>query len=245
LICEHHRGKPTVHIGFAGGVLLRKLACAFAKRLRDPPPDLPGELVFHAMVAGWNVTNPVNDPNSFFVYFAGDDLNSPIKIRFVGLYGPGLYDAGEEFSIRKQRSTSEAFAAVEKLDVIVTSAGTWSCQHSALYRLYNEQSQATFESLTQAGCIGDMLWNPLAENGPIDLAAIDASVLILTLMTLDKLDDFIRRQGKHVLLLIAPCSSCGASKAPLLKTILDNDKRKRLLTHLVTDSRTAGELLRP
>jgi hypothetical protein len=79
-----------------------------------------------------------------------------------------------------------------------------------------------------------MLWRPLAEKSPITTAT---EYRALTLVELDFLPTFIS-QGKHVLLMLAPCAQCDRHKGRVLQTILG--QTQHLVTHVVVDSRSAG-----
>lgn len=244
LILEHHTGKAEVHIGWAGGRSLRRVAKAFADLLHTPPRGFPEEIVFHAMVAGWDVTNPVDDPNSFFGYFAGDDLSLGVKTRFVGLHGPGIVETQHREFVRSLIGVRPAFEAVSKIQVVVTSAGRWECGHSALFDLFKPKSPESTESASM-NCVGDMMWSPLGSDGPIEFADFGSPLETLTLMRLDELHDFITANSKQVLLVLGPCGECGEPKSEVLRTILRSASRRRLATHLVCDSRAARAVSSP
>ncbi len=226
-----------VHIGFAGGKSLRKSARHFAEMLREPREDLPKSIVFHAMVAGFNVTDPSTDPNGFFTYFAGEP---PLQVRtsFVGLLAPGIVRAADLTMLRSLQYIRDAFELAKDIDIIVTSAGGhWQEAHSSLCGIYAKASPRSVEQLNAAGCIGDMMWCPMGKDGPLD---IDTEMRTVTLMELSELPGFIER-GKTVLLLLGPCGKCGGPKQEVLRSILASDSR--LVTHLVVDSRSARGLL--
>ena len=62
----------------------------------------------------------------------------------------------------------------------------------------------------------------------------------MTVMRLSGLHDLIKKQ-KHVLLVAGPCHRCHSPKTKVVKAILDQPQR--LITHLVTDSRCARQLV--
>ena len=102
LIRLHHRppySRQEVHIGFAGGGAMRRIARFTADLLDRATEDLPETLVFHAMVAGFNVEDPTLDPNAFFTYFANNPV-MPVKTRFVGLHAPAIVRADQIAGLR-------------------------------------------------------------------------------------------------------------------------------------------------
>ncbi len=79
----------TVHIGFAGGRLLRLVAEKLAQLLRMPSPENPSRIVFHAMVAAFSEDDFEADPNSFITYFLQQPLS--VEISFVPIAAPGSW----------------------------------------------------------------------------------------------------------------------------------------------------------
>lgn len=226
--------RQEVHVGFAGGHSVRALARAFADLLSKPEQGLPETIVFHSMAAGFDPTDPTTDPNTFFTYF----LNEPvlqIKPKFMGLNAPSIVKDGDIRRLRELADIKAAFAGMNKIDIIVTSGTEWSDPHSALLKRM-QTSTASMEVLAKAGCIGDILWRPLADDGPIEQPT---EIRALTLIELSQLTGFIRR-GKHVLLMLGPCGGCSQPKGRLLGSILD--QRNPLITDLVVDTRTVVQL---
>ncbi len=227
----------AVHIGFAGGGALRKTARIFSDMLREPREDLPGEIVFHAMVAGFNMKDPSMDPNGFFTYFAGDP-SLQVKTSFLGLLSPGIVKTSEIEKLRSIQYIQDAYDSAREIDIIVTGAGGhWQEGHSSLYSLCSRWAPQSLKQITNAGCIGDMMWHPLGKDGPLD---IKTNMRTVTLMELKDLAAFINR-GKKVILLLGPCGNCGGPKSEVLRSIL-NCKQK-LITHLVVDSRSARGII--
>ncbi len=225
-----------VHIGFAGGKALRRTARHFSEMLQRPRENLPKSIVFHAIVAGFNVTDPSTDPNGFFTYFAGDSALQ-VQTSFMGLPAPGIVKSSEMSKLRTIPYMREAFDCVKKIDIVVTSAGGhWQDGHSGFYSMLRKASPHTLEQLDKAGCIADMMWQPLGKNGPL---MVNTEMRTVTLMELNDLPEFIKR-GKAVLLLLGPCGDCGGPKGDVLRAILAKPK---LITHLVVDSRSGREFL--
>ncbi len=238
-VCTLSKSRPAdkaVHIGFAGGKALRKTARIFSEMLREPRMDLPQTIIFHAIVAGFQVTDPSTDPNGFFNYFAGEtDLQ--VQASFIGLPAPMILKSGEIGKLRTISYLSEAFDSVKDIDIIVTSAGGhWQQGHSSYYSMLSKASPQTVEQLTRAGCIGDLMWRPLGKDGPLK---VDTDMRTVTLIEPSALPEFIKR-GKSVILLLGPCGTCGRPKGDVLGAIL---AKRNLITHLVVDSRSARALL--
>ena len=87
--------------------------------------------------------------------------------------------------------------------------------------------------------IGDVAYRPFSSEGPIEITKGVKSVAVFELPDLVRL---ARRPNKHVVLVSAPCNSCGESKVDALRPILENKKLK-LWTHVLMDMYTAQTLL--
>lgn len=236
LHCQPPYSQRVVHVGFAGGQSMRRVAQVFAELLREPRPDLPATVFFHALVAGFDVEDPTTDPNAFFTYFV-DDPAIRVETRFVGLHAPAFVRTERLAEDRALPGIDEAFARAKDIDIVVTSASSWSesCQHSML-RKYMAKSPRALRELEQAGCQADMLWRPLGQNGPLDT---ETEIRAMTLLELQDLPRFIK-DGNHVLLVLGPCGHCHAPKTDVLDIVLR--ARNHLITHLVADSRSAAGL---
>jgi DNA-binding transcriptional regulator LsrR (DeoR family) len=241
LIRLHHRApysRQEVHIGFAGGGAMRRLARYTAEILGRTTGGLPETLVLHAIVAGFNVEDPTFDPNAFFTYFANDPM-MPVKTRFVGLHAPAIVRQAEIAGLRALQGIQQAYHSADQLDILVTSASSWSDEHSMLMA-YMKKSPESYNRLRDAGCVGDLMWRPVGPHGPLT-GERKNDIRAMTLLELSDLAPFISHKGKHVLLLLGPCGTCNMAKGELLRCILD--LRPSLLSHLVVDSRSARELL--
>lgn len=228
--------KDEVHIGFAGGHAMRKVAQTFAGLLRQPTEGLPKTVVFHAMVAGFDVNEPSTDPNAFFTYFVNDPAMQ-VEAQFVGLHAPAVVKTKQFAGLRELDGIKQTYDRAKQLDIIVTSASLWADPHSMLRR-YMTKSPASLSALEKAGCVGDMLWRPLGPDGPIE---INTEIRAMTLVELSDLTRFIQR-GKHVLLVLGPCGGCNKPKGGVLDLVLNSPQR--LITHLVVDSRAARQFLK-
>lgn len=239
LLRRHHSppySKEAVHVGFAGGHAMRMTAQAFARLLGQAGENLPGTVVFHAMVAGFDVQDPTTDPNAFFTYFVSNPAIQ-IEAKFVGLHAPAVVLTRQLRELKDLDGIRETFASSEDLDIIVTSGSCWDDPHSML-RKYMMRSEKSFATLQQADCIGDMLWRPISPSGPISQ---ETEIRAMTLVELTDLPRFIQR-GKHVLLVLGPCMGCNNPKTATLEAVIA--MHPHLITHLVVDSRTARSLFK-
>jgi DNA-binding transcriptional regulator LsrR (DeoR family) len=188
------------------------------------------------MVAGFNVTDPSTDPNTFFTYFTGEPALQ-VQTGLMGLPAPGIVKSADFEAMRAHSYMREAFKSIRDIDIVVTSAGShWQEGHSSFYSMLRKASPRTVEQLTDAGCIGDMMWRPLSRDGPL---RVETEMRTVTLMELCDLTDFIKK-GNAVLLLLGPCGTCTGPKVDVLRAILG---KQRLITHLVVDSRSARGFL--
>lgn len=234
LLQQHYAG-GKVHIGFSGGWSLRTFAKRFGELLRDPVGHLPKEIVFHALVAGFNVFDPTTDPNAFFTYLDKDHAME-VDTSFVALHAPAMIKAELEEQLRMLPGIQEAYGRSKEIDVIVTGTSCWTDPHSML-RQYLHVAEGSVERLEKAGCLGDMLWQPLGPDGPFDLKT---PLRAMTIMQLGEVSEFVAKK-KHVLLVAGPCANCHRPKTEVVKAILDQEHP--LITHLAVDSRCARALL--
>lgn len=226
-----------VHLGFSGGHGMRDLARALANLLHAPTPDLPRRIVFHALVAGFDIEDPTTDPNTFFAYLV-KDAAMMVETGFVGLRTPPVVTRAQFDQLRNLEGVKESFDRARQLSVIVTSARDWRDAHSTLPK-WVRGSTADLRKLEQSGIVGDILWRPLTMTGP---AECDTERRAMTIMELADLSQFVR-DGKEVLLVVGPCAEpkCMAPQSRIVRAVLNQDPR--LITRLVVDSRCARELL--
>jgi len=226
-------GKRSIHIGVAGGTLTRELAREFTQLLREHTGGWPDEIVIHGMVSGLKLKDPTADPTAMFLELLEDHPSLQTKLRIVGFPGPGIVDSEkiDVDSLKNWEDIQTVMAQAEQLDIIVTSASNWVDEHSTYSRTM-KTSQRAVQTLESAHVRGDILYQPINENGPI---VTDTGVRILTLVELDFLPQFIAR-GKKVLVLLGPCEACRQANPVILKTLLG--QKQQLFTHLVADSQT-------
>jgi DNA-binding transcriptional regulator LsrR (DeoR family) len=232
---EGAQQRDEVHIGFAGGPTMRKLARHLANLLCQPQVGMPARIHLHALVSGFNPHDPTTDPNAFFTYFVRRP-GLPSEIKFVGLHAPALVKTEDFPSLKRMTGIKEAYEAREKIDIFVTAGADWEDDHS-LFKTCMKRSETAFAQLEAAGCVGDLLWQPIGERNPI---TEKTDIRAMTLVELSELPKFIA-SGKEVMLLLGSCGGCDRPKGRLLRSILSQGRQ--LITHLVTDSRTASQAL--
>ncbi len=232
-----HTG-DTVHLGIAGGFMMREVMESLAELLVDLPAgeSLPRKLVFHSLGAGFDEADPTMDPASFYTALTAH-YDLPVETGFVDLKTPRLVRSTEVDGLRQMPSVRHAFREAKKVDIVLTSGSDWNDEHSSLRRLL-ANDVASRRVLEREGCIGNVLWRPIGPHGPIE---VETRSRAFTLFELSDLADLVER-GKHVVMALGPCARCLAPKSRLLRTVLDAERP--LVSHLVTDSPTARRLLR-
>lgn len=228
--------RQEVHVGFAGGHAMHRLAQIFAQLLDESDEDLPETLVLHALVAGFDVRDPTTDPNTFFTLF-NNRTSVNTRYEYVGLRTPPVVRADEYDTLRNSEGIKESYDRAGDLDIIVTSAADWTDEHSNFHQ-YMERSAGCAEMLVKGGCIGDMLWLPVGPHGPLN---VQTKIRSMTLIELGELPSFMEK-GKHVLLVLGPCAMCRRTKSRVLSAILASEQK--LISHLVVDTRSVKEALR-
>jgi hypothetical protein len=245
--------KEEVHIGFAGGYSMRTVAEKLAALLKQSTDPLPRKIVLHALVAGFDVETSVTDPNAFFTYFMTPEKSAQEKadkedrrIAFVALHAPALVESGRMNELLTWPGIKAAYNRVKELDIIVTSAGSIQDEDNMLRKYYRVGDDDLSDDLNQIGtrliedgCVGDMLWLPLAKRGPMDNTRYRYRAM--TLINLEELPRYIER-GTQIVLTLGACTLCQRTKEDILHTILHLEEQ--LITHLVVDSRTVRELLK-
>ena len=123
---------------------------------------------------------------------------------------------------------------------MITSAGAhWERGCSGLNNRYKETAPEAVRALTEAGCIGDVIWQPFGPSGPI---TEDVGPRAVSLLDLNDLPSLVCA-GKRVLLVLAPCGGvgCGEPKNAMLRAVLG---WRNGVTDLVVDARAAALAVR-
>jgi len=229
------KGEDEIHLGFSGGHAMRYVALAFEKMVTQPGPSIPKHIVLHAIVAGFDVYDPTTDPNTFFTLFQTPNP-AGIVFSYVGLHAPPVISCDQYENIQKLDGIKESYKERDKIDIIVTSSTNLSDQHS-LFLKYMSKSKECLDYLNSMNCIGDMLWQPL---GPQDPIQHKTNIRAMSIWELNELPGFIKKR-KSVLLVIGPCSVCNEPKSDILRAILN--QKKKIITHLVADSLSVRGML--
>ena len=235
--------KSEVHIGFSGGHTTRKVFQKLAHLLVEPSDSLPDNIVCHALVAGFDAAAPGTDPTSFFTYLA--DRTTSVATSFVLFHAPPLVQSSQIGTLRASKPIEKAILLAKRLDVIVTSAAVFGDPHSQLKKNFLEYSPETVAGLERDGCIGDMLWLPISNNGPMDTSRYEYRPV--TLIELDELPERIAC-GQKVVLVLGPCADPAQAQCELKSAILNTILKfhlegKKYVTHLVIDKDTARDLI--
>jgi hypothetical protein len=98
-----------------------------------------------------------------------------------------------------------------------------------------------FQKFLDAGAVGDFLFAPVGPGG--FLTGPDDFRLMSLLEQPDDLPQWISR-GTEVLAVVGPCGECGDPKTEVLESLLSLPREARLNTHLITDLRSAQQILR-
>ncbi len=237
---EEGRADASVHVGLGGGVTAMMVAERLASRIRS---DLEcPKLVLHALTAGgFLVDQPTESPLTYFSYFH-DVLNEP---EYVGLFSATVVPSRHYQQVIASPGVRESFARAEEIDVVITSFAAADDPHGLLKKYLQhliekgEMDQTAIEAMEAQGWVGDVQFRPYTAEGPMDEGC---PVRAVTLFEPSVLVERASRPDKYVVLLAGPCHECGKTKTAALLPLL-RQPRLRLWTHLVTDLKTAHELV--
>ncbi len=223
------RDKKVVNVGVAGGHTIRAFMRALATELTLWVSGMPEVIHFRALAAGFNPSDPSTNPNAFVGFF--DNRLIPVQLQFTGLSAPSIVGPDTFEALKQIDDIKEAFESVNDIDIFVTSGSSWhKCDV-----LSTRMPEADRKLLEEQEIIGDLLWRPISKRGPIE---IELSQRAFTLVELRQLKEFAK-QGKQVLLTLAPCGICRELKGRLLSCALEQE----IVTHVVVDTRSAGQAL--
>ncbi|MDR1384072.1 MAG: sugar-binding domain-containing protein [Planctomycetaceae bacterium] len=231
---------PAVHLGMGAGYATMLVAQRIARRVGSGVKLPP--LVLHAISAGGFLANePQKAPATYFSYFDRNFLD----VECVTLFTETVVWKEDYDKIKLNPGTRRAFERKDEIDIFITSLAAAHHEHGLLEQfigsLVKEQllDPKTLENMYKSGWIGDVQFSPYSQDGPLhDICPVRA----VTLFELEELVAFSQRPGKYVVLTAGPCGECGASKQEALIPLLKNEKLK-LWTHLITDTRTAKQIL--
>ena len=232
------RGREEARIGFSGGETMSKVVDFLKVRMMDAR-TLPNRIVVYGLTASLQRMN-AKSPEAFLpaLFKTQKVMADDLKMfesresheavteanRDQKLESMGLLDAHQEI-------------LAGKLDLLVTSAASADDGDSQL-RMYLQYLNLE-QKFQGDGYIGDMLWQPISEGGPIDLPSDMPRPL--SLVDLKDLPALIGK-GTRVLLALTPCAKCGMLKTSVAKALIR--QKHRYFTDLVVDCESASELAR-
>lgn len=169
----------SARIGMGGGMTTQTFAQHLAIRLRAEE-RLP-RLYIHALTSGFDVERPLGAPVAFFSLFHDLQRVTPdVVIDFVGLFAPAVIPYGQYEIIKKNRGVREALTLSREIDIVITSLGAADDQHSMYNAILGfEENDKKKEYLERKGWMGDILWRPFSNEGPIKE---DKGLLTVTLL---------------------------------------------------------------
>ena len=133
-----------------------------------------------------------------------------------------------------------AFAQKNQLDILVSSLADAQDPDGHLYQLKKNHPDKAPPCLSSDQWIGDLMYQPFSGTGPLE---VTDGVRAVSLFSIPDLCDFSQKTTNSSILVVGPCSICHRSKARALRPLLER-LELQVWTHLVTDARTAEELLR-
>ena len=234
LIKELGSRKDAVHVGLGSGNTLMTVSRQLGRLLKSEN-DLP-DLIFHALTSGFSVREPMSAPVAMFSYFNEAATN----VGYVGLFAEAVVRSGQYEEVMKLPGVIESFENKDQIDIIITSHASANDESCQLYRFMKQFAPAGFDALKKAGWTGDVLFRPYSESKPI---LIDSGIRAVTLFEISELIEICKNDRKYVVLISGPSSRSVSlrTRSDALRPLLSQDLR--VWTHLVTDARTAIEVL--
>jgi hypothetical protein len=234
-------GRSELRIGLMGGGTIMAVCRALARALVELPEEEKERwprLTFQALAVGDNVREPLEDPASFFTYFA-DPMLTPLRREYIGVHAPVFTSR----PVREDNPDAIEFehlrAEARSSDVVLVSAGAIEDEHSFLGRL-QAAAPDSWQRLRAENCTGDLGRLPVSVDGPLPLELFDHPPC--TLIGLEDFQNLVRDRRK-VMLVVAPCGDCGAHKGDIIQTLLGLRERDcRLFTDLFCDSRSTRNM---
>jgi DNA-binding transcriptional regulator LsrR (DeoR family) len=224
---------PEVGIGLGPGRATLDFCRAFSSLLAGYPEPVKLNLV--AISAGCPAKEPEYASTSFFNLFPAHVVASK-----VGLFAETLVPVEMFEEIKGRAGVSEAFAARENIDLVVTSMGDVRDEHDLLCTFLQQSSQRDFARLLRRKCIGNVQYRPYTATGP--MKEDPGELRAVTLYELDDLARIAGQKNKHVILIARQCGMCKRTRAEALRPLLTHPNLKVFST-LVMDAATAKELL--
>lgn len=238
VIAKVKAGAP-LSIGFGAGETIRRVSNRLARML-ESVPEIP-ELTLVALTQSFTPQSPESSPTTFLHAF--DQLAKRTTVRSVGLFAEPMVEAANYEGLRQHPVVGQSFKAARNIDIVVTSCATATDDHSLLQAFMKLGGKATRQDLTtlkRCGWVGDVLWRPYSEKGPITRQTRYRAV---TLFEIEDLRSIAEVKDKHTVVIAGPCARCGKPKTAALRPLL-MEPTLGICNHLVMDILTAEELLK-
>lgn len=254
----------SVHIGFGSGYA----AMEVAKRLAvNSGIDVP-KLTLHAITSSYYLEEQEKDTSAYFTYFSNNKL---IDVQCISCNTtPLIWDKNAPLNEpESQRAARWTFNIAEhwqnpslqfnyekrdEIDIVVTSLAS-ARDNDGLLKKYLQSlkkhkriQEDAVQTLNEQGWVGDILFLPYAENGPIFPRTVQAA----SLFTFNDLVSWATgtsipvsngtSKKRYIVLVGGPCADCFRPKDDALYPLLDNPKM-RAWTHLIIDRMTAEALI--
>lgn len=236
LIDQYGARKRPIHIGFGAGTTIKQVARRLSQLL-DHEREVP-HLVLHALGSGFAPRDPSTSANTFFTFF--EEAAARGLIEYEGLLADVFVPWDDYQSVPERPGIREAFDAKEKIDIVITTITSASDEHGLLHRFMLLAPPEGRKVLDDAGWVGDVLWRPFCQRGPI---MSNTGIRAISVFELDELVRLAQTPDKHVIVVTGPCATCGRTRTDALMPIL-TQPGLRLCNHLVIDVATARELLK-
>ncbi len=242
-------GQPfRVHIGFGGGYV----AMEVARRLASINDAQIPKLTLHAITSNYYLDEPEKDASTYFSYFTQKQNLDVECIAFQTT--PLVYCKSDGLAEHwKNPSLKSCYDKRKDVNIIVTSLADAEDEHGLLKKYFNaiENGSEIIKQLEDQKWIGDLLFHPFSENGPIFPKEVQTAPLfsfneLVNAAHGKSLEDanVASEQQTYVVLIGGPCADihCKKTKERALFPLVNNDSM-RVWTHLVLDSQTAKKLI--
>ena len=174
-------------------------------------------------------------PVSFFGFFEGI---TP-EVEYVGLFAPPVVETQEYVKTTRLKGVKQSFDLKGEIDIVVTSLGSASHDHSTFNRFMSLGKKRSLTILDKAGHVGDVQYCAYSKEGPI---TEDAEIRCVTLLELEELVEMAADPDKHVVVVGGRCGHCDRSRIDAIRPLFDSPALK-VWSHFVMDVDTARELL--
>lgn len=225
-----------IHIGIGAGHTTRSVVSQLAT-LYNADSSLP-DLEIHALTSGFKSELAHLSPISWFSWFM---KGSRDRVSFVGLFAPPMVPDIDMYNeIKKLPGIAEAYKKAKDIQIVVTSLAN-AVDPEEHWFPYIAEAEQMEKLKKEHGLIGDVLYCPYSDNGPIPEDALDLEAV--TIFNIPQLVDMAKISNHMIILICGPGYSAEHKrKTQALRPLLENEDL-RVWTHLVTDVETASELL--